>query len=412
MQKTNQPLLSICILTFNRAEILRKTLAHLAETMDTSMEIVVSNNCSSDHTDDVLEDFKKKWERFRYIRLDKEVPISQNAFLAVSMATGKYAYLFCDDDRIVIEGLNKAVGMMEEREDIVAVFGAYDECDPTNEDVRTTYKLADEIAILPKSLESKKYILHSTCLFLAPVIRTEISQRFCISTYEKRSWSSWQFVGKALDHGAIAIIPDVFYVHMQTIPRAEFGLTEGWYHDMYRADLEVYLGEMGCGSLEETAARVSAPAASAYLQGVRFAEIKDEQLAGRHFLLRARAYGFVKDEELLEYEQLHIIQMVAERLNILISTVPGVRKIILESHPISQEVSSLLEKRMPEVEVCIVSREELLELPTKTENFIVAWEYQTLLDRSSKFEADPLHQRSLKDVFANCRLLSGEITFD
>jgi hypothetical protein len=73
---------------------------------------------------------------------------------------------------------------------------------------------------------------------------------------------------------------------------------------------------------------------------------------------------------------------------------------------------SLLEEIMPEMEICIVSQEELLELPTKTENFIVAWEYQTLLDRSSKFEADPLHQRSLKDVFTNCRLLSGEITFD
>ncbi len=65
MQKTNQPLLSICIPTFNRAEILRETLAHLAETLDTSIEIVVSNNCSGDHTVDVLEDFKKKWERFR-----------------------------------------------------------------------------------------------------------------------------------------------------------------------------------------------------------------------------------------------------------------------------------------------------------------------------------------------------------
>ena len=34
------------------------------------------------------------------------------------------------DDRVVIEGLNKAVNMMEEREDIVGVFGAYVECDP------------------------------------------------------------------------------------------------------------------------------------------------------------------------------------------------------------------------------------------------------------------------------------------
>jgi len=410
VQKTNQPLLSICILTFNRAEILRKTLAHLAETLDASMEIVVSNNCSSDHTDDVLEEFKRKWERFRYVRLDKEVPMTENAAVAGSMATGKYMYMFCDDDRVVIEGLNKAVKMMEEREDIIGVFGAHAECDPKTEAV-ATFKTTDEIVIFPKGLESKKRVLSKFRLLWTPVIRTEPCQRFCITAYEKHSFGFWQFAGAMLDHGAIAVIPDVFYVHMHTVPRAEYNLTEGWYHDMYRADFEIYLGKIGGGSLEEIAAFVTNITGSAYLQGVRFSKLKGELLTGRHYLLRARAYGLVGEKALLEWEQLHIIQMVAERLNMVISAVPGVRKVIIESHPFSQEACSLLEKSMPEMEVCTVSREELLELPARTENFIVAWEYQTLLDRSSKLEADPLHQCSLKDVFANCRLLPGEIDF-
>ena len=410
MQQTSRPLLSICIPTFNRAEILRETLAHLAETLDTSMEIVVSDNCSGDHTVDVLEGFKKKWERFRYIRLDKEVPMLENLVAAGSMATGKYMYLFCDDDRIVIEGLNKAVKMMEEREDIVGVFGAHAECDPNNETAKTTYKMTDEIVILPRGSESKKRTLKFG-LFLFPVIRTELCQRFCITTFDKRSFSHHQFVGGILDHGAIALIPDVFYIHVQTEPRAEYNLTEGWYHDMYRADFEVFVGKTGCGSLENAAA-LGIVAGNAYLKGVRFSELKGESLTGRHFLLRARAYGLVNNETALKYEQVHLKRMVAERLNILISVVPGVRKVFFESHPISQETCTLLQKIMPEMEACIVSREELLELPTKTENFIIAWEYQTLLDRSSKLGADPLHQCSLKDVFANCRLLPGEIIFD
>ncbi len=411
MQKTNQPLLSICILTFNRAEILRETLAHLAETLDTSIEIVVSNNCSGDHTVDVLEDFKKKWERFRYVRLDKEVSMQENLVVAGSMAMGKYMYLFCDDDRIVMEGLNNAVKMMEEREDIVAVFGAHTECD-TKQELVETYTKTDEIVILPKGSESKKEALFKFGLLWFPVIRTELCQRFCLTSFDNRSFGHWQLSGVILDHGAMAVIPDVFYLHIQTMPRSEYDLTEGWYHDKYRADLEVYLGKTGDGSLRENAALVGKVAADAYLQGVLYSGFKGESLTGRHFLLRARAYGLVKNEKALEYEQVHLKRMVAERLNILISAVPGVRKVILESHPISQEACSLLQKIMPEMEVCTVSREELLELPTKTENFIVAWDYQTLLDRSSKLEVDPLHQCSLKDVFANCRLLPGEITFD
>ena len=412
MQKTKQPLLSICILTFNRAEILRETLAHLAETLDTSMEIVVSNNCSGDHTVDVLEDFKKKWEKFRYVRLDKEVPPTGNAVVAGSMATGKYMYLFCDDDRIVMEGLNKAVKMMEEREDIVGVFGAHAECDPEKEIVGMPHRKTDETVILPKGLESKKDVLLKFGLLWSPVIRTELCQRFCFSTLDNRSSGSWQFASKMLDHGAIAVVPDIFYLHTQTVPRYEYNLTEGWYHDMYRADLEIYLGEIGCKSLRENAALIGEVISLTYLQGVRFSEVKGESLTARHFILRARAYGLIKNEAALKYEQIHLKQMVAEYLNILISAVPGVRKVTLESHTSSLEMCSLLEKIMPEMEICTVSREELLELPTKTENFIVAWEYQTLLDRSSKLEVDPLHQCSLKDVFNNCRLLPGEITFD
>ncbi len=411
MQKINQPLLSICIPTFNRAEILRETLAHLAEILDTSIEIVVSNNCSGDHTNDVLEDFKGKWERFRYIRLDKEIPSAENTVAAGYMATGKYMYIFCDDDRIVIEALNKAVKMMEEREDIVAVFGAHAECDLKQENV-VPYKKTDEIVIFPKGAESKKELLFKFGLLWLPIIRTELCQRFCITSFDNRSFGNWQLIGVILDHGAMAVIPDVIYLHVQTVPRAEYNLTEGWYHDMHRADLEIYLGKTGCGSLRENALFVGAVASQAYLQGIRYSELKGESLTGRHFLLRARAYGLAKNEAALEYEQVHLKQMVAEHLNILISAVPGVRKVILESHPISQEACSLLGKIMPKMEVCTVSREELLELPTKTENFIVAWEYQTLLDRSSKLEVDPLHQCSLKDVFANCRLLPGEITFD
>jgi len=411
MQKTDQPLLSICILTFNRAEILRKTLAHLAETLDTSTEIVVSNNCSSDHTVDVLEDFRTKWERFRYVRLDKEIPMTENAVVAGSMATGKYMYLFCDDDRIVVEGINKAVKMMQENDEIIGVFGSYAETDPTRETVET-YKKTDEVVILPKGLKSKKIALMKFGLLWSPVIRTEPCQRFCITTFDKRSFGHWHLLGKMLDYGAIAVIPDVLYHHVQTVPRCEFGLTEGWYHDMYHADLEVYLGKMGNSSFRENAALVGEAAAKSYLQGVLFSKLKGELLTGRHFLLRARAYGLVKDETVLEYERAYLKQMVVERLNILISAVPGVRKVILESHPISQETCSLLGKVMPEMEVYTVSREELLELPTKTENFIVALDYQTLLDRGGKLEADPLHQCSLKDVFANCRLFPGEITFD
>jgi glycosyltransferase involved in cell wall biosynthesis len=411
MQETNQPLLSICIPTLNRAEILRETLNHLAEVLDPSFEIVVSNNCSCDHTVEVLEDFKKKWKTFQYITQSKEITAMENRVAATLMAQGKYLYNFSDDDRLYIESLSKAVRMMEEREDVVAVFGGHQEWDSEKNVILGTIPRANEILVFPKGLESKLKVFQEVDRLLFPVARTEICRRFCVDVYNKYSFGMWPFVGRLLDHGAVAVLPDIFYKHGHTESRAEHDLTEGWIHDMYRADFELFIGKMGRGSINN-ATFISRSTASAYLQGVRFALIKEEWLTGRSFLLRARAYGLVSDEQLLEYEKHHIVEMVAERIKALVSIAPGIRRVIIESHPISEErLRSSLAKIMPEMDICVVSREELLDCPTKPEEFIVAWDYQTLLERSGRFEEDPLRQHSLMDIFGNCRLLSGELAF-
>ena len=60
---------------------------------------------------------------------------------------------------------------------------------------------------------------------------------------------------------------------------------------------------------------------------------------------------------------------------------------------------------MPGTDICEVSREDMLERVTKPEEFILAWEHQTLQERSAQLEEDPFCQYSLKDAFDNCRLL-------
>lgn len=56
-------LLSICVPTFNRAEELNKQLAWLAREIkgfENECEIIVSDNCSTDNTQEVIQ----KWQQF------------------------------------------------------------------------------------------------------------------------------------------------------------------------------------------------------------------------------------------------------------------------------------------------------------------------------------------------------------
>lgn len=99
-------LLSICIPTYNRADILNNLLVFLEEELSSfqhecDIEVIVSNNCSSDHTDEVVETFNSKPHRnilFRYNKNNVNIGIDNNLFKLLELAEGEYLWWMGDDD--------------------------------------------------------------------------------------------------------------------------------------------------------------------------------------------------------------------------------------------------------------------------------------------------------------------------
>ena len=91
------PLLSICIPTYNRAEILEKTLSSISSDpdFDDEVEIVISDNCSSDKTQMVCKSFTCKYYNIKYYRNEYNVK-DKNFYLVMSRATGKYLKILND----------------------------------------------------------------------------------------------------------------------------------------------------------------------------------------------------------------------------------------------------------------------------------------------------------------------------
>jgi hypothetical protein len=121
------PRLSICVPTFKREALLRETLTHLREVCDDDTEIVISDNCSPDGTQDVIKSFADRFRHFRAIRQTENRGAINNCAAVISVARGRYLYLLCDDDRILPQGLQSAIATMEHNASIVAVFGGYQE---------------------------------------------------------------------------------------------------------------------------------------------------------------------------------------------------------------------------------------------------------------------------------------------
>lgn len=94
-----EPKVTIALPTYNRAQKFLRPAIECALGQDwENLEIIVSDNCSTDNTADVVKSYSDK--RLRYIRQDKNIGANNNFNFCVSEASGSYFLLFHDDDVI------------------------------------------------------------------------------------------------------------------------------------------------------------------------------------------------------------------------------------------------------------------------------------------------------------------------
>lgn len=94
---SERPLLSICIPTYNRARILGETLTCFVQNpeFDDDVEIVISDNCSTDDTGAVARMFSEKYRNVRYFRNEENV-LDRNFIHVLDRAEGQYLKLLND----------------------------------------------------------------------------------------------------------------------------------------------------------------------------------------------------------------------------------------------------------------------------------------------------------------------------
>lgn len=92
-----ETLLSLCIPTYNRAKYLKEALDNITSdpAFDERVEIIVSDNASTDETSAVVEIFSKKFSNIKYYKNETNIK-DYNFYLAISRGSGKYIRLFND----------------------------------------------------------------------------------------------------------------------------------------------------------------------------------------------------------------------------------------------------------------------------------------------------------------------------
>lgn len=92
--------LSFCIPTFNRAGYLDGALAAITREASgrDDVELIVSDNASTDTTPAIVEKYRATFPRLTYFRQDSNKGFDPNFLKAVSLASGEYCWALGDDD--------------------------------------------------------------------------------------------------------------------------------------------------------------------------------------------------------------------------------------------------------------------------------------------------------------------------
>ncbi|MBD2359711.1 glycosyltransferase family 2 protein [Anabaena minutissima FACHB-250] len=120
-------LLTIAIPTYNRAELLDKQLTWLAKAIkgfESDCEILVSDNCSSDHTSEVI----KKWQEqlnnitFTANKHPENLGIMKNIMYCLNSAKTQYVWAINDDESIQERAIAYVINKLKQQHNLSLLF--------------------------------------------------------------------------------------------------------------------------------------------------------------------------------------------------------------------------------------------------------------------------------------------------
>lgn len=108
----SRKLLSIAIPTYNRSKFLDQNLTQLKKELTTelseSVEILVSDNCSTDDTSEVINRFQQEGMIIQYYKNNENLGWGRNFIQCFENSKGKYVLLLGDDD-LIYDGVLKYI---------------------------------------------------------------------------------------------------------------------------------------------------------------------------------------------------------------------------------------------------------------------------------------------------------------
>ena len=163
--KTQAPLVSVVIPTYNSAQYLPETIESVLSQSWQDFEIIIVDDGSTDNTQEVVGGFNSN--KIRYIRQENSGGPSSPRNVGIHHARGKYISLFDSDDLMSRNKLAEAVAFLERYSDLGLLFANFEVCNERGDSFPGTF--LDEYQTfwdLPKKqVDEKWFIIESAVAY-------------------------------------------------------------------------------------------------------------------------------------------------------------------------------------------------------------------------------------------------------
>lgn len=390
---------TFCIPTYNRAEQLRSLLQHLCSFEKISPEIAISDNASSDSTQEIVSDFSDRYPNIRYKRQEKLVGPTLNFFAAVHQATSEYIMFLGDDDSVDERVILQTLGYIEANPKLSAVVGGFDKIDPTTGETSGHHYLTDKEKVLTQNSRAELFSLGH--YLENGIFRRDIYQQF----FHNTAFSypvGWEFLDICLSKGPVLVAPGPIMLKGDGKNRDGRKNYQIQVQDFSRADIEVFMSRSWRKPRrsKELASVHSCAVAKMelFLEGsIQLAAHDSLPIAADHYLRKRGAYGTPSSarwKENFDWKW----PLIAARILALVESLQGVHGIAIEQVTDSDKLASALSSRNQEIDIKQIPSSEMLTWQTAEGVFLVAGNYSILSERQERFATPPEWHVALDDL--------------
>lgn len=128
-RKENRPEISIVMPVYNGERYLREAVESVIGQNFTEWELIFVNDCSTDKTSAIMEEYRAKDERIRIIHNETNQKLPRSLNIGFLHAEGNYFTWTSDDNKYKPQALRKMHSYLEKHRDIGLVYADMDYID-------------------------------------------------------------------------------------------------------------------------------------------------------------------------------------------------------------------------------------------------------------------------------------------